>query len=139
MSDPIKFSHLGLECEIHLQPNGHYCGYVGVDVGHPAHGLDEEELDEGLTAHGGVTYSYLISDSDTWFFGFDCRHSGDGANSSQPNWRDAAYVHGECMKLANQLAAVKAPISYKGRPIGRLTENELRAALKELLSGKEPR
>jgi hypothetical protein len=68
--------------------------------------------------HGGLTYSggteeYPISAADLWWFGFDCRHAGDGEiepDSAYPSWhkavvRELPYVEAECESLARQLAA----------------------------------
>lgn len=138
MTAPIKFTYLEFECEIHLEPLGYYCGYVGVNVGHPAHDLRSGALDKTLSVHGGVSYTnYLNKDSETWFFGFDCAHDGDGLNSSKPNWRDAKFVEAECMELATQLANVSAPIRYEGVPLSCMGENRLRAVLIKLLVEKE--
>ena len=73
---------------------GNWCGYVGVEKGHPLHGVDywdRPELEE-LDVHGGVTYSCRCEDGknaeqegichvpaegeakDVWWFGFDCSH-----------------------------------------------------------------
>lgn len=54
-----------------------------------------------------------------WWFGFDCAHAGDVMPKYDPEtrrifpsagyeYRDMAYVRGECARLAEQLAAISA-------------------------------
>lgn len=64
----------GYKCAIRRHESlGHLCGYVGVFVGHPAHGLD---YDLEHPVHGGLTYSNMDKAGVRWF-GFDCGHAGD--------------------------------------------------------------
>jgi len=68
--------------------------------------------------HGGITYSenHKPKDGQTnlWWFGFDCAHSGDytpggGIYFEQrpyETYRDIEYVRAQCEHLAEQLAAV---------------------------------
>jgi hypothetical protein len=72
---------------------GHWCGYVGVPPGHPAHGRDYEEEHETLPeldVHGGLTYAAPCDPEhgichvpgpgegdDFWWLGFDCGHFMD--------------------------------------------------------------
>jgi len=97
-----KDAATGLACLASRGPGGHWCGYVGVPPGHPAHGLDYDAVydlfpdwsDDGyLAVHGGLTYAAAcqegpeessichVPDSgepdDVWWLGFDCAHSGD--------------------------------------------------------------
>lgn len=66
-------------------------------------------LDVYFDVHGGLTYSRLTKPGDTypchveeptWFFGFDCAHSGDDFDGGQ----SLEYVAAECESLAKQLA-----------------------------------
>lgn len=70
--------------------------------------------------HGGLTFSKFGKDSDLWWFGFDCAHSGDlipyqlswispsdmGRFSEiiEAVYRDIEYVKSECDSLALQLS-----------------------------------
>lgn len=49
----------GLACLAVREPEiGHWCGYVGVPEGHPAHGLGKAEAEGlGISAHGGLTFA----------------------------------------------------------------------------------
>lgn len=52
----------GYECIImRSEHGGHLCGYVGVPVGHPLHGFDDDAIpaDLDLEVHGGITYAAL--------------------------------------------------------------------------------
>lgn len=65
---------------------GHRCGYIGVDRGHPLHGMHFDDLrQEGISVHGDWTYEgssergYPIRlERDVWWIGFDCGHCNDG-------------------------------------------------------------
>ena len=71
-----------------------------------------------VDVHGGLTYanrgSYIEQESELWWFGFDCSHSGDYTPEYSKTWdneaiyRDYEYVKSECESLAKQLVAVKA-------------------------------
>lgn len=69
--------------------------------------------------HGGITYAggkdnYPV-ESDLWWFGFDCMHSGDGDIEADPHRprdgevRTLDYVERECESLAAQIAEYFAP------------------------------
>lgn len=85
----------GLPCLIVRNPVGSLCGYVGVPLGHPWHGLDNDD-DElvDVEVHGGLTFSGACQEGDdsarrichipspgeaddVWWLGFDCAHAGD--------------------------------------------------------------
>jgi hypothetical protein len=82
--DEVQFEASGYPCLLLRGPMHHWCGYVAVPPGHPAHGRHFNDLDE-LLVHGGVTYSEaahpLISHpgapEGAWYIGFDCGHAGD--------------------------------------------------------------
>jgi hypothetical protein len=98
----------GLPCLVLRRvDHGHWCGYVGVEPGHPLYGIlynrcalrstpcDPEPCDHTpgmlLSVHGGLTYSGYCQDDPhgichvpdageeekLWWFGFDCAHAGD--------------------------------------------------------------
>ncbi len=69
--------------------------------------------------HGGLTYSgesatYPVSRKDTWWFGYDCAHAGDGGGMfSTGVVRTAEYCKQECENLAAQLMEVD--VAYRER------------------------
>lgn len=135
----------GLVCLAKRQPLlGHWCGYVGIDSGHPWHGKDYEIADV-CGVHGGLTFADACQEGPIastvchlpepgqsdglWWFGFDCSHHRDFSPSTAmlmklvpsagsalgtmypagaAQYRDLAYVRGECAKLAMQINAVKS-------------------------------
>lgn len=108
----------GHPCLIVRGPQGALCGYVGVNPGHPWHGLHYDSVGayqpkpEGYDpdwypdVHGGLTYSDGCSHSadtsvgichipgagepdDVWWLGFDCAHYGDDTSFSRDaDWRE---------------------------------------------------
>lgn len=141
--DKIQFADeaTGLPCLIVRNPHGgHLCGYVGVAAGHPAFGVDFEDVrravpdedgDERIDVHGGLTFSDRCQPTDdeshgichvpgdgepdhVWWLGFDCAHSGDkspGYDARRPplslggqTYKTVAYVKNQCARLAHQLA-----------------------------------
>lgn len=132
------FDHKDLKCVVTFCSNGWRCGYVGVPRSHRFYGKDYMEVETLIdygNCHGGITYSskdenskYPI-ESDSWWFGFDCAHYGDGKDLDLairyfPNLtetlmkikhcedmfptydevRTCEYVVDNCISLANQLA-----------------------------------
>lgn len=82
----------GLDCMIHRNHAGAWCGYVGVPEGHPAHGKDYDEVQASV--HGGLTYAGACQPVESpetglchieqpgrpdhvWWVGFDCGHYMD--------------------------------------------------------------
>jgi len=69
-----------------------------------------------FNVHGSLTYSGPqapgSSSCPTWWFGFDCSHSGDRVPGEHlygwggSVYRDIEYVKGECRSLARQLKGV---------------------------------
>jgi hypothetical protein len=122
----------GLDClAVRSNPAlGNWCGYVGVPEGHPAFGLDHDDVD--ADAHGGLTFSGLCRDGEettsvchipaegrpdrVWWLGFDCGHCYDvqpAMDARIPGiypmvsgsvYRTLGYVQAECADLARQLA-----------------------------------
>jgi hypothetical protein len=98
--------------------SGILLGYVGVELGDPAYGLDYADLD--VDVHGGLTWSGHNDrwSPGTWWLGFDCGHACD--QSPHPDWtygegeevryRTIGYVRRHCELLAAQLSA-KFPTS----------------------------
>jgi hypothetical protein len=88
------------------------CGYVGVPKTHPWFGKDYE--DEGpinCNVHRGLTYAdntlcVQLYDTDLWWFGYDCAHSGDGLFSDGDR-KTLKFCIEQCESLAKQLAQAK--------------------------------
>lgn len=81
---------------------------------------DSASPDVVFDVHGGLTYSgdgqsgYPVN-GETWWFGFDCAHSGDGyiegssmaeIGISDGPVRSMEYVEAECESLAAQIAEI---------------------------------
>jgi hypothetical protein len=83
-----------LDCMLHRNRMGAWCGYVGVGPDHPLHGQDYEHVH--VEVHGGLTYADECQTGDDvteadgichvpepgrshdiWWFGFDTAHMGD--------------------------------------------------------------
>lgn len=90
-------------------------GYVVIPEGNPIWGLDyNSELIEGLSIHGGITFSEKVDedmlnhetfgsdltmeDLGSWVIGFDTRHSGD----TLEKWPQSK-VEREVVKLIKQV------------------------------------
>jgi len=127
--DKIQFkTKSGLPALIVRNRGGALCGYVGVTKGHPYFDIvDETSAD--LDVHGGITYGGKCSGNichvpepgepdDVYWLGFDCAHVGDFFPSDAAfvkkhsplfdgnKYRDVAYVHAECERLAEQLVQI---------------------------------
>lgn len=85
--DRVDFRHAGFPCLLHRNGHlGHWCGYVGVPPGHPAHGKGYEDID--VEVHGGLTYAHRCEPpichvaqpgepDQLWWLGFDAAHCWD--------------------------------------------------------------
>lgn len=104
--DRKDFTYKERECRVLRMPiTGHLCGYVGVCTSSPLYGIDYGSLDS-VEVHGGLTYSGKMSDSDKWWFGFDCAHYGDHLplySDGTGVYRDMDYVKNEVENLVEQL------------------------------------
>src|SRR5690606_11578254 len=86
--------------------SGHWCGYVGLNEGHPLYGkgYDDAHDEADIDVHGGLTFADSCQPSETesrgvchipgegepdhvWWLGFDCAHAWDYSP------RDKAYEH----------------------------------------------
>ena len=119
----------GLPCMIlrHMRL-GHWCGYVGVQPGHPRFEIKHEDENLDLAAHGGVNWSNPMPEwaqlrpetpfEGYWWFGFDCSHFMDlvpGLLAVRPrlaspvlggmaeNYRDTHFAETATTYLAAQL------------------------------------
>jgi hypothetical protein len=120
---------------------GHWCGYVGVPPGHPAHGKGYSSVE--VEVHGGLTFADRCDETapeghgichvpgpgrpaDVWWLGFDCGHAWDhqpglaarlrsidlpDAGLPRGVYRDRAWVASECAHLAVQLRAAQDTIA----------------------------
>ena len=121
-----------MDCLMHRNASGAWCGYVAVAEGHPAFERSYHDLD--LDVHGGLTYADFCQETTderkgvchvpfagrphrVWWLGFDCAHAFDSMPSiasylpksfhhDHDVYRDRAYVEGEVRHLAKQLAAL---------------------------------
>lgn len=128
--DRVDFRWYNLDCFLHRNQMGGWCGYVGVPRKHPAFGHDYNEVP--VSVHGGLTYAdkcwgHLChaGPGARWWLGFDCGHSMDLLPGMEANmkiirakfpelsekpagfmdvYRDVAYVTKETKHLAEQLA-----------------------------------
>lgn len=88
----------GLPClAVRHTSSGHWCGYVGVDEGHPlfniGYSYGDNSPDSTLEVHGGITFSDFCQEDGkehgichipapgepdrVWWFGWDCAHAWD--------------------------------------------------------------
>ena len=115
----------GLDCMIHRNRMGSWCGYVGVPSSHEYFGTDYNKL-QHLDAHGGLTFSsgctsmdesgegicHPADDGDhVWWLGFDCAHSFDACPRDYVQsygdfceYRNIEYVEKQVSALAKQLS-----------------------------------
>ncbi len=119
--DELDFVEAGLKCALRRGPVGCWNGYVGVPKAHPLYGKSyDDAMDEGITAHGGLTYAgdgWWGKDG-LWWFGFDTAHHGDWMppiadfGAKYPEYRKAhlgqtyktlEYTQNELRELAVQL------------------------------------
>ena len=113
--DRVEWRARGFAALIVRGPSGALCGYVGVEPGHPWHGVPYERVD--AEAHGGLTYSNHCAgeichvpqpgEGDAvWWLGFDCAHCYDLMPAFDTHrhseYRSLAYVRREVEKLARQ-------------------------------------
>jgi hypothetical protein len=114
----------GLPAVVLIMPWGVRNGYVAVPPNHRHYGKDYNDITANV--HGGLTYcgddtkDYPVESFGAWWFGFDCRHYGDGQDVGlmdekykqqaercgiydEGHARSLAYVEYECEQLAEQL------------------------------------
>jgi hypothetical protein len=102
-----QFEDIALTREYKLKP--WRCGYVRLPDNSDFKGWDydryadtvvmgsDDPLDEGIRVHGGLTYADEMEPG-SWWFGFDCNHSGDDISE----WT-LDKVKEQCEKLALQM------------------------------------
>lgn len=109
-----QFEHAGLQCHIYKiaglgigsLSGGWHCGYVDVPGTHPLHGKHYDDVN--VDVHGGLTYSDNVEENESWRFGFDTAHHGDGAAEQSLN-----YLTAQCIKLADQLVAARLDAEHE--------------------------
>jgi hypothetical protein len=96
----------GIVCLAKRHPrSGHWCGYVGVEPGHPWHEKGYEDID--CSVHYGLTYADACQEGDPnqtichipepgkpehlWWLGFDCAHCDDYSPQDAAWARDRGY------------------------------------------------
>jgi hypothetical protein len=133
--DRVEWRAHGFPCLIvRTQRSGHLCGYVGVEPGHPWHGVKwasyETELPEPHV-HGGITFSkechgrvcHVARPGEperVWWHGFDALHCDDlapehlairgtfRAMADGAIYRSVEYMVRECERLAEQAAEARS-------------------------------
>lgn len=92
----------GMACLVKRNHHGAWCGYVGVEPGHPDYGRAYDDVD--VEVHGGLTYADGCQHGDeatsichvpepgkpddVWWFGFDCHHAFDYAPAFEIRMRE---------------------------------------------------
>jgi hypothetical protein len=90
---------------------GHWCAYVGVPPGHPAHGLGTDDVDPEVQVHGGITFAAPCQEAEdeaaqplveergvchvplpgrpeaVFWLGFDCCHAWDISPGNEALYR----------------------------------------------------
>lgn len=118
-----EFEHAGLNCLLVRHSSLlHWCCYVGVPPGHPAHGKDYDDVH--VDVHGGLTYSEMCNGfichkpkdgkpDNLYWLGADFAHLGDispGASlrylsqTGNDTYKDINYVREVCKRLAEQVS-----------------------------------
>ena len=105
----------GLSCRIRRNGSGSLCGYVGVPKSYSTYEQKYDDLNH-VYCHRGLTFSNWMEDAPgSWWFGFDCAHSGDycpadvrgrrsvSLQGSAESYKDIEYVRSEVTSLAEQL------------------------------------
>ena len=122
-----EFTALGLPCLLMRNTSvGTWCGYVGVPKNsrlnskrhytssNSENGISPlEKAIYDISVHGGLTYSgRRKKGDDTWYFGFDCAHSGDlmiySLDTEGDTYKNKQFVIEECLNLARQLNEIMA-------------------------------
>ena len=119
--DQLDFESHGFACMVRRNMStGVLCGYVALPDGHALRDVPEEALRDELFVHGGITLVGGLQDdpTDSYWLGFDAAHGCDYSpiwgryGKPEPElletYRTVAYMSGECVQLAAQLAAVPA-------------------------------
>jgi len=121
--DAVEWIENGWRCLIVRHGvNGHLNGYVGVPIGHAAHGLADNELN--LQVHGGVTYASpnapaswldeltVVTTPGLWWVGFDTGHLTDkspglerfiGGVGSGGTYKTVDYCRAEIVRMIYEL------------------------------------
>src|SRR5665647_530676 len=68
-----NFEFYGFSCYIARNYTASWCGYVKIEKNHPLWQKDEDDIENCIDVHGGITYSNLKELT----IGFDCAHCFD--------------------------------------------------------------
>lgn len=143
-SEPDKIQWVdettNLDCLMHRNRMGAWCGYVGVPEGHQFFATPYDSLH--VDVHGGLTYADFCQESTdeakgvchvpfegrphrVWWLGFDCAHYMDScpgmdASNIRMGWgidsegyyKNRQYVEREVRSLAAQLAIRSTPSEH---------------------------
>lgn len=129
--DLVEFEHRGLKCVVQRVssvewPNfkhmfgGHLCGYVACDE--DLYDSNEDLFDE-IEVHGGITFSSVLPELNTFCLGFDCAHAWDIVPSMEKmyldrgvefhfksdlsTYKNMSYVIAETLGLAEQIFKIQ--------------------------------
>lgn len=71
--DEVRYQERGFNCYILRNIYGALCGYVEIPSSHPFYERDcDNDLEEEIEVHGGLSFSGEIEGLEGWFIGFDC-------------------------------------------------------------------
>ena len=115
----------GLDARVVFIKNSHRCGYVSVKKDHWLYGVGYNDL-YILDVHGGLTFGSEIKDSEDWWIGFDCAHSGDKTMFNQSGEeRTTEFCVDECEDLARQITKLNET-SFAYRCIAKISKTRLK-------------
>jgi len=113
------FEAEGLICIIIRNVLMNYCGYVVIPNDHPLYDKSQEEIEDLLEVHGGITHVGSLSWAPNLFLiGFDCGHAHDIVPAMMKHfstyvethgnatYRDINYVEQEVRRLAKQISNI---------------------------------
>jgi hypothetical protein len=115
---------VGLPARIMKNPSiDTFCGYVGFDEKSGFYKVHYEKLDS-VVVHGGLTFSGNFDDSDLWWVGYDCAHSGDYSKfNPSGKIRDVDYCTKQCENLAKQLIDTPLDYLFRSKKMDKLPED----------------
>ena len=81
-----------------LEDESYYCGYVRIPGTLPDLMRSDDEFDQSIFCHGGITFSGQLEDLEGFWIGFDCSKLGDNIVD-----QDLDYVRNECKSIVDQI------------------------------------
>ena len=118
-------TEVGLNARIIKNPSiDTLCGYVGLNKESGFYEINyNDSYLQSVKVHGGLTFSDKFKDSDLWWIGYDCAHSGDYSNFNPTGKvRDVDYCTKQCENLAKQLVDTPLDYLFRSKKIGRLPD-----------------